>query len=66
MSKLQYIPWSTAYFKHEACLERAKELRKSGKYTSVRVRNTILDYTSNGKLVKYSKIYVAHEGEIYE
>lgn len=47
------IPWCTSHYKHDYCLEKAKELRKSGKYKKVRIGYTIV---VNGQ--KYSKIYV--------
>jgi hypothetical protein len=47
------IPWCTSHYRHEYCLEKAKELRKSGKYKKVRVGYTVV---VNGQ--KYSKIYI--------
>jgi len=49
----RWLPWSTSHLKHELCLEKAKELRASGKYEKVRVGYTITEGDQ-----KYSKIYL--------
>ena len=48
------------YYKHDYCLKKAKELRKTGKYKKVRVGNTIIDDWDNEK---NSKIYVYEKEE---
>lgn len=54
--KLQFIQYCTSHYKHEYCLEKARELRKTGKYIykAVKVGYTIIE---DGQ--KYSRIYVA-------
>lgn len=54
--KIPMIPWCTSHYRHEYCLQKARELRSSGKYQRVRVGYNIVE---NGQ--KYSKIYVSRE-----
>ena len=53
-----WLLWDKSHIKHDYALAKAKELRESGKYKSVRVGYTITDRDVNGDLSKFSKIYL--------
>lgn len=55
---MAFTPWCTSHYKHDYALNKAKELRATGKYNRVRVGYTIKE---NGQ--KYSKIYVEEKKE---
>lgn len=60
----RWTPWCTSHYRHQFCLDKAKELRKSGKYEAVRVGYSIVEYDSRtGQMEKFSKVYLKPSGE---
>lgn len=53
---MRFIPYCTSYYMVEACKERARQLRETGKYRKVRVGAHITDRL-DGK--RYAKVYVS-------